>query len=113
MHETENKRPGMDPSESWRIRKEESLELLAQTDDEAVKMLWLGDKLSNIRGLYRNVLKHGEDAFGLFNVKDPESQRWYYGSVLRLLSDMSGFPAYKEYENLYHIIFDKYTGTGE
>ncbi|MBQ7639246.1 MAG: bifunctional (p)ppGpp synthetase/guanosine-3',5'-bis(diphosphate) 3'-pyrophosphohydrolase [Clostridia bacterium] len=113
MHETENKRPELPPSESWQIRKKESLELLAKTDDPNVKMLWLGDKLSNMRGLYRSVLEKGDEAFEAFNVKSPESQKWYYGTVLRLLSDMSGYPAYKEYEMLYHIIFDKYSETGE
>ena len=46
--ETENKREQLPPEETWRIRKEESIEKLRTTDDIEVLMLWIGDKLSNI-----------------------------------------------------------------
>ena len=45
--ETENKREELPPEETWRIRKQESLEKLKATDDMDVLVLWLGDKLSN------------------------------------------------------------------
>ncbi len=47
--ETENKYPGLPKSETWRKRKEESLAELARAEDPAVKIIWLGDKLSNMR----------------------------------------------------------------
>ena len=52
--ETENKRPGIPPRESWRIRKEESLRDLAEAADPGVAVLWLSDKLSNMRAFYRS-----------------------------------------------------------
>ena len=108
MHETEDKRADRPPAETWRIRKEETLKTLAETDDPAVKMLWLGDKLSNMRGLYRQHLAKGAAAFEVFNNKDIGSQAWYYGTILELLRGLSAHPAYREYETLYHAVFDQY-----
>lgn len=107
MHETENKRPADPPEMTWKIRKEESLEALAQTDDPAVKMLWLGDKLSNIRALHRQFSENGEQVFQQFNNTEPKAHAWYYGKVLELLEDLKAYPAYQEYCTLYHGVFDQ------
>ncbi len=107
MHETENKRPEIHPSESWKIRKEESLEELAKSDDKAVLMLWLGDKLSNMRALHRT-MERGEPLFRDFNNADPISQKWYYGTILKLLRPLKEQSAYREYETLFHDVFDCY-----
>ena len=108
MHETENKRPEIPASESWQIRKSESLALLAQTQDIAVKMLWLGDKLSNVRTFYRVFLAEGESFFQRFNNTDPRAHAWYYGRILELLEDLSAFSAYREFKELYHELFDRF-----
>ncbi len=108
MHETEDKRADVPPEETWRIRKEETLATLAQSTDVAVKMLWLGDKLSNIRAFHRQYFAEGESFFSRFNNTNPKDQAWYYGTVLRLLEELSAYPAYREYEKLYHEIFDRY-----
>ena len=83
--------------ETWRIRKEESLEALARTEDEAVRMLWLGDKLSNIRAISRDYERIGDEVFQRFNQKDKAAQKWYFESVLALLSDLSDTAAYREF----------------
>ena len=106
--ETENKRPDIKPSDTWQIRKEESLEILKNTDDEGVKILWLGDKLSNMRALAREVDKYGKDVFNRFNQNDPEKHAWYYRSIADYLSDLEDYPAYKEYKNLCQSVFDKF-----
>ena len=49
--ETELKYPGQDPKETWKRRKEESILMLKNSQDIGVKMLWLADKLANIRSL--------------------------------------------------------------
>ena len=108
MHETEDKRPALPPEETWRVRKEETLAILAQTTDIAVKMLWLGDKLSNMRAFHRQYFTEGEAIFGRFNNTDPKDHAWYYGTVLRLMIDLSDYPAYREYERLYREVFDRY-----
>ena len=58
--ETENKRADLPPTETWRIRKEESLAVLKNTEDIGVLMVWLGDKLANMRSLYRDWKVEGD-----------------------------------------------------
>jgi myo-inositol-1(or 4)-monophosphatase len=104
-HETENKRPGQKASDTWKIRKEESLAILKDSSREA-KMLWIGDKLSNMRSLSRLYDKIGKSIFEKFNEKDPKEQRWYHTTVLEYTKELSVYPAYKEYEKLVHHVFD-------
>lgn len=110
MGETEDKRPALSPKDTWRIRKEESLQELANTTDPAVKMLWLGDKLSNLRALAREHKTLGEAIFQRFNNHDPLAHKWYYGTILELLQDFDGTAAYEEYCVHFHSVFDRYKG---
>ena len=64
--ETENKREDLPPEDTWRIRKEETLEKLRTTDDIDVLRLWIGDKLSNIRAIYRDFLVEGDAVWNKF-----------------------------------------------
>lgn len=106
--ETENKRPFMNESDSWKIRKRESLEVLKNSDDIAIKMLWLGDKLSNMRAVARDFGTIGERVFERFNEKNPKEQRWYHKTVLDYTKELSDYYAYKEYNKLFHQVFDEY-----
>ena len=112
MHETENKRPGIPPRDSWQIRKEESLTALEESTDPAVKMLWLGDKLSNMRAFHRSFAQMGADMFNRFNNGEPAAHFWYYGTILKLLRELEPYPAYQEYSKLFHDIFDRYQAEG-
>ena len=105
--ETEDKRPGQDPAATWKIRKEESLEELRNSGTD-VKMLWLGDKLSNLRSFAVFSEKLDGNVFDHFNQKDPKEHRWYHEKILEYLSELSGYPAYKEYRMLFDRLFDAY-----
>ena len=69
--ETEDKRVERPPAETWRIRKEESLEVLKNTEDLGVLIVWLGDKLANMRSIYREFKVDGNAMWLKFNQKDP------------------------------------------
>lgn len=43
--ESENDYPGENRADSWKRRKEESLKVLKNADDQGVRMLWLADSL--------------------------------------------------------------------
>ncbi len=103
--ETEDKRPDEDPAETWRIRKEESLAVLKNTTDPGARMLWLGDKLSNMRAFHRAWLADGDAIWESFNQKDPAQQAWYYRSAEELLSELSEHAAWKELHFLIGIVF--------
>ena len=105
--ETEDKRADLPPENTWRIRKEESLEELANCGDTDVLMLWLGDKLANMRSFYRLWKKEGSSMWQSFNQKDPAQQFWYYSRIAELTSPLKDFPAWQEYTELLKIIFGK------
>jgi myo-inositol-1(or 4)-monophosphatase len=105
--ETEDKRADLPPESTWKIRKEESLEELANCGDRDVLILWLGDKLSNMRSFYRIWKNEGESMWQSFNQKDPVQQEWYYSSIAELTSSLKDFPAWQEYNELLKIIFGK------
>ena len=104
--ETENKRPNLPPSATWRIRKEESLKHLFETDDINVKILWLGDKLSNIRSMLREYINYGDEIWQQFNQKDKKEQEWYYRQITEALrKDFEKTPDFVEYETIVDYIF--------
>lgn len=105
--ETEDKRHGISKAESWRIRKEESLEELKNASDIGVKYIWLGDKLSNLRSMHQAFLKQGFEFLNCFNQKDPAQHAWYYRSIRELLDELCEFDAWKEFSLLIDAMFGK------
>lgn len=105
--ETEDKRADLPPASTWRIRKEESLSVLKTTDDIAVLMVWLGDKLANMRSFYRDWKVEGDAMWQRFNQKDAREQAWYYRSIVDLTERLSGTSAWLEYKTLTELVFGK------
>ena len=105
--ETENKREDLPPSSTWRIRKEESLAVLKNTDDIAVLIVWLGDKLANMRSIYRDFKVEGGGMWQRFNQKNVDEQAWYYRSIVTLTERLSDTSAWLEYKTLTELVFGK------
>ena len=105
--ETEDKRDDLPPADTWRIRKEESLVILKNTDDIGVLMVWLGDKLANMRAIYREWKAEGNQMWERFNQKDVNEQAWYYCSIAKLTERLSDTSAWIEYKTLTDIVFGK------
>ena len=105
--ETEDKRADLPPSDTWRIRKEESLAVLGNTDDVGVLILWLGDKLANMRSIYRDFKVEGVAMWQRFNQKDVNEQAWYYRSIVKLTERLSDTSAWLEYKTLTELVFGK------
>ncbi len=106
--ETEDKLSNRPASETWYERKLESLLMLKHTTDRDVKILWMADKLSNIRSFYRSYLRIGNDVWLGMNQKDPKMQAWYYKTIAKYLyEELGSTAAYKEYVELVEKIFGK------
>lgn len=105
--ETEDKRADLPPSDTWRIRKEESLTVLKNTNDIGVLMVWLGDKLANMRAIYRDHKIEGDAMWQRFNQKDVSEQAWYYSSIVKLTERLSDTSAWIEYKTLTELVFGK------
>lgn len=102
--ESENKREDLPSSETWKIRKQETLEHLSHAPIEA-KMITLGDKLSNIRAIYRDYSVLGDKLWERFNQKDKNEHAWYYRGVAEKLRELSDTFAYREYVELVGKVF--------
>ena len=102
--ESENKREDLPSSETWKIRKQETLDHLEHAPVE-VKMITLGDKLSNIRAIYRDYSTLGDGVWERFNQKDKNEHAWYYRGVAERLGELSDTFAYQEYVEIVGKVF--------
>ena len=103
--ETENKREDLPPEDTWKIRKEETLQKLKESEDISVLMIWIGDKLSNIRTIYRDFLLEGDTVWNKFHQSDIKLQAWYYRSILKYTERLSDTLAWKEYKTFVELLF--------
>lgn len=93
-----------DKSKSWMERKEHTLKRLEKETLE-VKIIAMGDKLSNMRAIARDYNKQGDKLWERFNVKDKEKQSWYYKGIKKSLKELENYPEYKEYVQLCDKVF--------
>ena len=105
--ETEDKHEELPPEETWRIRKEESLQVLRDAQDLDVMMVWIGDKLANMRAFYRDWKEQGDDMWNKFHQPDPAAQAWYYNTIAELTEPLAYTAAWTEYKALTDIVFKK------
>ncbi len=103
--ETEEVWPELTAEQSWTLRKEHSLQKLAETCDPAVRMIWMGDKLSNMRSFYRVWKVSGDEVWAHLSQKDPARQAWYYRRIEELLSDLKEHDAWQEFHRLVETVF--------
>lgn len=104
--ETEDKKEGRSKEDTWKERKEESLAELKNTKDLDVKILWLSDKLSNVRSLLRSYLVLGDEVWKSFNQKDKLMHKWYHQSILENMEELKETHAYREYSLIIGLIFN-------
>ena len=97
--ESENKREDLPAESTWKIRKQETLDHLKVAPIE-VKMITLGDKLSNMRAIYRDYQVFGDALWQRFNQKDKAEHCWYYSGVANCVQELCEHQVYKEYKEL-------------
>lgn len=72
-----------------------------------VKILALGDKLSNIRSTASDYLVHGDRVFLRFNEKKKEKHAWYYWGIAKALEELKDSTYYAEYIQLCGQVFGR------
>ena len=102
--ESENKREDLPAEDTWKLRKQETLQHL-ETAPLDVQMIALGDKLSNMRAIGRDYAQLGDALWQRFNQKDKAQHGWYYGGIARCLAALQGSAAYAEYTALVQQVF--------
>lgn len=91
-------------ADTWRQRKQIALDRL-KTASRDVKIVALGDKLSNMRAIARDYEVVGNKLWERFTVKDYESHAWRYRELTDALSDLSDTEAYREFSMLVDKVF--------
>ena len=105
--ESEDKREDLPARSTWKIRKQETIKAL-KTASRDIKIICLGDKLSNLRELSRDYADLGDALWERFNQKDKAMHCWYYSSLYEILKDEFGdVPAIQEYGSLLEKVFDR------
>lgn len=105
--ETECRDQSRSAEDTWYERKKSSIDELRTIADREVKILWLGDKLSNLRSFCREYRKHGDEIWLHLHQHDPAMHEWYYRAIGECLSELSGSDAYEEYIRLTEQLFTK------
>ncbi len=98
VDETDDKR------QSWLERKAEKLRRV-ETGSRDLKIVVLGDKLSNIRAVARDYLIVGESLWDRFNEKRKDAHAWYYWSMADRLRELEEYEPYREYVSLCRRVF--------
>lgn len=102
--ETDREVEGMNHVDSWKKRKQATIDRLAHASRE-VQIVALGDKLSNIRAMSANLRQQGEQVWQRFNVKDRACHAWYYHQLVVSLSGLGETDAYREFAELVEQVF--------
>lgn len=93
-----------DKTKTWKERKGGTVDRLHAASRE-VKIIALGDKLSNMRCIARDYLVLGDAVWERFNEKNKEKQAWYYWQVALALEELKDHMYYKEYVLLCRQVF--------
>ena len=99
-----------DGEDAWHARKRVALERLSSASRD-VKVVALGDKLSNMRAIARDYAVQGDALWALFHTTDPAEHAWRYYALLDALRELQDTCAYREFEHLVHQVFGESSRT--
>lgn len=94
-----------DKTKTWQERKSHTLQFLKNEASEDMKIVALGDKLSNMRAIARDYKVVGDQLWDRFNVKNKARIGWYYKGLRESLTSMNQYPHYQEYMELVEEVF--------
>ena len=95
---------GIAEEESWHDRKQIAIDRLAVASRDA-KIVAMGDKLSNMRAIWRDYQTKGDELWKIFHVTDKAEHEWHYRGLAASLSELSDTFAYQEFARLIDEVF--------
>ena len=106
VHSESDQMPeGVTEEDSWHDRKQAAIDRLAAASHDA-KIVAMGDKLSNMRAIWRDYQQKGDQLWQIFHVKDKASHEWHYRGLAASLSELSDTFAYQEFVRLIDEVFE-------
>lgn len=95
----------LDPELTWREKKEAQVKQLASAPLDS-KVVALGDKLSNMRGIALDYREIGDKVWSRFHAPNGKPDvEWYYRSLAEALRELSQTSAYQEFVELFEETF--------
>ena len=95
---------GVSEEDSWHDRKKAAIDRLSAASRDA-KIVAMGDKLSNMRAIWRDYQLKGDALWSIFHVKDKASHEWHYRGLAASLSELNDTFAYREFVRLIDEVF--------
>lgn len=102
--ETENKREQLPPSETWELRKRESIERM-QSAPLGMQILVLADKTANAESMVRERRQVGDALWNKFNQTDKRKQEWYYRSCAAALTGLADTEVMGQFQDYLEELF--------
>ena len=95
----------LDESMPWREKKAAQIKQLVEAPYDS-KVVALGDKLSNMRGIAWDYRQMGDEVWKLFHAPNGKSDvEWYYRSLGEAMSELSETLAYQKFVILLEEVF--------
>lgn len=93
-------------SDTWKARKQAAIDRLAAAPHDA-KIVALGDKLSNMRAIYRDYVTKGDELWKIFHAPNGKpDHEWHYRGLAASLAELQDTFAYKEFVELIDKVFE-------
>lgn len=95
---------GKSEEDSWKERKQAAIDRIENSSREA-KMVSMGDKLSNMRAIWRDYETMGDRIWNIFHVRDKALHEWHYRGLAHSMYELGGTFAFREFTNLIDKVF--------
>lgn len=97
---------GENEEDTWHDRKKAAIDRLAKASHDA-KIVAMGDKLSNMRAIWRDYQVKGDELWKIFHCSDKAAHEWHYRGLAASLKELEDTFAYQEFVRLIDEVFKK------
>lgn len=97
---------GENEEQTWHARKQAAIDRLAKAPHDA-KIVAIGDKLSNMRAIWRDYQVKGDELWKIFHCSDKAAHEWHYRGLAESLKELEDTFAYKEFVRLIDEVFSE------
>ena len=102
--ETENKRRNMPASQTWEIRKRETIEHLKKASLDT-KVIVLADKTANLESIVKEQRHISGNIWKKFNQPDKAKQEWYFRAIREQLIEFENTSVIKAFDSYLENLF--------
>lgn len=97
---------GENEEQTWHARKQAAIDRLAKASHDA-KIVAMGDKLSNMRAIWRDYQVKGDELWKIFHCSDKAAHEWHYRGLAASLKELEDTFAYQEFVRLIDEVFSE------